>query len=55
MTPKEMVSELDTALKMLGVITLAGDAVDVMAAAKAKIRRVKDDLAAADKGAASNG
>lgn len=32
--------ELDDALKILGMITLSGDAVDCMAAAKNKIRKV---------------
>lgn len=32
--------DLNDALQMLGMITLSGDAVDVMAAAKSKIRRV---------------
>ena len=31
--------ELNDALQMLGMITLSGDAVDVMAAAKQKIRK----------------
>lgn len=36
----EAKKELDTVLKLLGTIVLSGDAVDVMAAAKSKIRRV---------------
>ena len=36
--------ELNDALQMLGMITLSGDAVDVMAAAKSKIRRVAATL-----------
>ena len=32
--------ELDDALKILGMIMLSGDAVDYMAAAKSKIRKV---------------
>lgn len=36
--------ELNDALAMLGMITLSGDAVDVMAAAKSKIRRVVAEL-----------
>ena len=36
--------ELNDALQMLGMITLSGDAVDVMAAAKSKIRRVDATL-----------
>ena len=36
--------ELNEALQMLGMITLSGDAVDVMAAAKSKIRRVAATL-----------
>ena len=36
--------ELNDALAMLGVITLSGDAVDVMAAAKQKIRKVMSVL-----------
>lgn len=35
----EIREELDGALKMLGIIMLSGDAVDVMAAAKQKIRK----------------
>ena len=35
----EIREELDCALKMLGTIFLSGDAVDVMAAAKQKIRK----------------
>ena len=35
----EIREELDGALKMLGMIMLSGDAVDVMAAAKQKIRK----------------
>ena len=33
-------TELDDALKMLSMIMLSGDAVDCMAAAKSKIRKV---------------
>lgn len=36
--------DLDDALKMLGIIMLSGDAVDVMAAAKQKIRNVISTL-----------
>ena len=36
--------ELNDALQMLGMITLSGDAVDVLAAAKSKIRRVAATL-----------
>lgn len=35
----EIREELDGALRMLGMIMLSGDAVDVMAAAKQKIRK----------------
>ena len=35
----EIKEELDGALKMLGMIMLSGEAVDVMAAAKNKIRK----------------
>lgn len=35
----EIKKELEDALKMLGMISLNGDAVDVMAVAKSKIRR----------------
>lgn len=44
--------ELNDALAMLGMITLSGDAVDVMAAAKSKIRRV---VAALDKEVSNDG
>lgn len=47
-----MINELDTALKMLGTIVLSGDAVDVMAAAKSKIRRV---ISALDKEVSNDG
>lgn len=40
----EIREELDGALKMLGIIMLSGDAVDVMAAAKQKIRNVISTL-----------
>lgn len=40
---------LDEALKMLGMISLKGDAVDVMAAAKGNIRAVIAQLEAAEK------
>ena len=36
--------ELNDVLSMLGMIMLSGDAVDVMAAAKSKIRRVISTL-----------
>lgn len=38
-TMEDIKEELDCALKMLGTILLSGDAVDVMAAAKQKIRK----------------
>lgn len=44
--------DLNDALQMLGMITLSGDAVDVMAAAKSKIRRAVSML---DKEAGANG
>lgn len=40
MTTKEINKELNDALKILGMIMLSGDAVDCMAAAKNKIRKV---------------
>lgn len=40
----DIAKELDTALQMLGTILLSGDAVDVMAAAKSKIRRAKAEI-----------
>ena len=40
----EIREELDGALKMLGMIMLSGDAVDVMAAAEQKIRNVISTL-----------
>lgn len=36
---EEIMKELNDALKMLSMITLSGDAVDLMAAAKQKIRK----------------
>ena len=44
--------ELNDALAMLGMITLSGDAVDVMAAAKSKIRK---SIAMMDKGGENDG
>lgn len=44
--------DLNDALQMLCMITLSGDAVDVMAAAKSKIRRV---IATLDKEVCSDG
>lgn len=44
--------DLNDALQMLGMIALSGDAVDVMAAAKNKIRRV---IATLDKEVSDNG
>lgn len=39
-----MAKELDTAVAMLSTISVSHDAVDMMAAAKAKIRRVSAEL-----------
>lgn len=44
--------ELNDAVAMLGMISLSGDAVDVMAAAKSKIRRA---IATLDKEVSDNG
>ena len=44
--------DLNDALQMLCMITLSGDAVDVMAAAKSKIRRV---VATLDKEVSADG
>lgn len=44
MDKKEMANELEITVQILSMITLAGDAVDAMAAAKQKIRSVRDEL-----------
>lgn len=41
---EELKKDLDIALKMLGSIVLSGDAVDMMAAAKVRIRKVAESL-----------
>lgn len=40
----EMVKELEFAYKMISSIPVSGDAVDIMAAAKAKLRKVLAEL-----------
>lgn len=44
MNNKEMATELELAVQILSLITLSGDAVDAMAAAKQKVRAVRDEL-----------
>lgn len=40
----EMVKELEFAYRMISSIPVSGDAVDIMAAAKAKLRKVLAEL-----------
>lgn len=41
---KELINELDAALAILSTLSVSGDAVDMMAAAKTKLRRAKREL-----------
>ena len=40
----DIVKELDTALAILSALSVSGNAVDAMAAAKAKIRKAKTEI-----------
>lgn len=41
---KELIKELDAALVLLSSLSVSGDVVDVMAAVKRKLRKVKAEL-----------
>lgn len=45
----ETMKKLDEAFQLLSTISVAGDAVDVMAAARSKLRKVYNDLAELNK------
>ena len=40
----EKIKELDAALQLLSLLCVSGDAVDALAAAKSKIRRVQAEI-----------
>ena len=44
MNVNNVIQEVETVYRMISTINVSGDAIDVMAAARAKLRRIKEEL-----------